>query len=306
MAGASLPPPCQTKQRKKEGTECGREKERRRVGAAGPHRHRRVVPPHSTPCRHCCTPKGERERDTESASRREGVAASSIVLTALPPSSSQPWREHSAAVSPDQKRARDQERNMESATHREALAAAVARRRPSGLLCRRESPRCWGLTVAVPVVAGVVTEDPPLLEKGRESEEESHAGEELLRSCPCRCAQQLSGALSPFMGCAGKLMPSENLAAITGKATAGKGLVISLCPFEFREYYGHCMLVSVVVIGIRCRCRLRWLLGLPPNRFRGRCCSELESGSLVPFGAVSAFERAGRAEILIAGDFGSS
>ncbi|XP_072085792.1 uncharacterized protein [Arachis hypogaea] len=138
---------------------------------------------------------------------------------------------------------------MESATHREALAAAVARRRPSGLLCRRESPRCWGLTVAVPVVAGVVTEDPPLLEKGRESEEESHAGEELLRSCPCRCAQQLSGALSPFMGCAGKLMPSENLAAITGKATA------------------------VVVIGIRCRCRLRWLLGLPPNRFRGRCCS---------------------------------
>ncbi|QHN82858.1 uncharacterized protein DS421_20g699490 [Arachis hypogaea] len=71
------------------------------------------------------------------------------------------------------------------------------------------------------------------------------------------------------------------------------------------------MLVSVVVIGIRCRCRLRWLLGLPPNRFRGRCCSvqpfflSFKSGLLVPFGAVSGFERAGRAEILIAGDFGS-
>ncbi|XP_020970262.1 uncharacterized protein LOC110268443 [Arachis ipaensis] len=33
--------------------------------------------------------------------------------------------------------------------------------------------------------------------------------------------------------------------------------------------------------------------------------SELESGLLVPFGAVSAFESAGRAEILIAGDVGS-
>ncbi|XP_020983674.1 uncharacterized protein LOC110274165 [Arachis duranensis] len=33
--------------------------------------------------------------------------------------------------------------------------------------------------------------------------------------------------------------------------------------------------------------------------------SELESGLLVPFGDVSAFERAGRAEILIVGDFGS-
>ncbi|QHO20099.1 uncharacterized protein DS421_11g334900 [Arachis hypogaea] len=114
-------------------------KERRRVGAAGPHRHRRVVPPHSTPCRHRCTPKGERERDTESASRREGLAASSIVLTALPPSSSQPWREHSAAVSPYQKRARDQERNVESATHREALAAAVARRRVLSLLFEQSS-----------------------------------------------------------------------------------------------------------------------------------------------------------------------
>ncbi|XP_020968922.1 uncharacterized protein LOC110267567 [Arachis ipaensis] len=43
--------------------------------------------------------------------------------------------------------------------------------------------------------------------------------------------------------------------------SAGKGLVISLHPFEFREYYGHCMLVSVIVIGIRRRCRLRWLPG---------------------------------------------
>ncbi|QHO20409.1 uncharacterized protein DS421_11g337710 [Arachis hypogaea] len=96
-------------------------------------------PPHSTPCRRRCTPKGERERDTESASRREGLAASSIVFTALPPSSSQPWREHSAAVSPDQKRARDQERNVESATHREALAAAVARRRVLSLLFEQSS-----------------------------------------------------------------------------------------------------------------------------------------------------------------------
>ncbi|QHN85600.1 uncharacterized protein DS421_16g538790 [Arachis hypogaea] len=63
----------------------------------------------------------------ESASRREGLAASSVVFTALPPSSSQSWREHSAAVSRDQKRARDQERGVESATRREALAAAVAR-----------------------------------------------------------------------------------------------------------------------------------------------------------------------------------
>ncbi|QHN85599.1 uncharacterized protein DS421_16g538780 [Arachis hypogaea] len=120
---------CQTKQRKKEGTECGREKKerRRRVGAAGPHRHCRIVPPRSTPCCHRCTPKEERERDMESASRREGLAASSVVFTALPPSSSQSWREHSAAVSRDQKRARDQERGVESATRREALAAAVAR-----------------------------------------------------------------------------------------------------------------------------------------------------------------------------------
>ncbi|QHO52822.1 uncharacterized protein DS421_2g42500 [Arachis hypogaea] len=31
--------------------------------------------------------------------------------------------------------------------------------------------------------------------------------------------------------------------------------------FEFRGYYGHCLLVSVVVIGIRHRFRLRWLPG---------------------------------------------
>nr|XP_025664912.1 serine/arginine repetitive matrix protein 1-like [Arachis hypogaea] len=151
---------CQTKQRKKEGTECGREKkERRRVGAAGPHRHRRVVPPHSAPCRHRCTPKGERERDTESASRREGLAASSIVLTALPLSSSQPWREHSAAVSSDQKRARDQERNVESATHREALAAAVARRRVLSLLFEQSSSPPFYCSVDPPellVVAGAI------------------------------------------------------------------------------------------------------------------------------------------------------
>ena len=53
---------------------------------------------------------------------------------------------------------------------------------------------------AVLVVAGVVAGDPPSLEKGRESEKESHAGEEPSRSCPCRCAQQLSGASSPIMG----------------------------------------------------------------------------------------------------------
>ncbi|XP_020959190.1 uncharacterized protein LOC110262940 [Arachis ipaensis] len=59
--------------------------------------------------------------------------------------------------------------------------------------------------------------------------------------------------------------------------SSSKGLVISLRPFEFREYYGHCMLVSVVVIGIRRRCRLRWLPG-----YR-RTGSETAAVSVQPF-----------------------
>ncbi|XP_020965812.1 uncharacterized protein LOC110266141 [Arachis ipaensis] len=53
---------------------------------------------------------------------------------------------------------------------------------------------------AVLVVAGVVAGDPPSLEKGRESEKESHAGEEPSRSCPCRRAQLLLRALRLLMG----------------------------------------------------------------------------------------------------------
>ncbi|XP_025635285.2 uncharacterized protein [Arachis hypogaea] len=47
--------------------------------------------------------------------------------------------------------------------------------------------------------------------------------------------------------------------------------------FEFRGYYGHCLLVSVIVIGICRRCRLGWLPGCR------RAGSETAAVSVQPF-----------------------
>ncbi|QHO53603.1 uncharacterized protein DS421_2g49370 [Arachis hypogaea] len=74
-------------------------------------------------------------------------------------------------------------------------------------------------------------------------------------------------------------------------------LIVVSVLFEFQEYYSHCVLVSDVVIGIRHRCRLRWLLG----------CHQTGSETVAVFGSavspsvrvVEIMEEASGAELLV-------
>nr|XP_025652581.1 serine/threonine-protein phosphatase 7 long form homolog [Arachis hypogaea] len=88
-------------------------------------------------------PSGPSQMEGEvalSASRREGLTASSVVLTAAPPSGPQSWRKHSAAVGPFPSNSKEEEcRDWATLGEKETRAGGVASSRRRRATDRRRS-----------------------------------------------------------------------------------------------------------------------------------------------------------------------
>ncbi|QHN76701.1 uncharacterized protein DS421_19g646220 [Arachis hypogaea] len=257
--------------KKREGeTECGREEKRRGRGAG------------TGGLLHC------RRRRTDTQREREGASSAS--------SSSRPPACHHwflTVVAVEAEHVEFPATALESAVRpdskEERCAVSVVQRGTRS--CRRvasPSPLPHVATVravasnraiasrtcsAVLVVAGVVAGDPPSLEKGRESEKESRAREEPSRSCPCRCAQQLSGALSPIMGVCRSCwrLPPLCLVVLSRAAVPGRRKTSLPSPENS----------SGAIAGVWSPLLLEVAAGLLPNRFGDRRCSGLAVPSSV-------------------------